>query len=387
MTNSLKTRSILIFAVILTVFFLQSPPVSRAGVVEKFEPVWEQKASEAEPARLSVVTTPGDARVRILNIRPAFSQGMALAPGRYHVEVSAEGFKTETRWVTLAAGEEGKVSIGLTAVPIVVPEPPKPKPKPVPAVRGVFTNNLGMKFVYIKPGSFMMGSSLSPSEVASRYGGKEKYYKDEHPQHRVILTKGFYLQTTEVTQRQWERVMGGNPSIFKNYGSGCPVENVSWEDCRKFIQKLNRMEGNGKYRLPTEAEWEYAARAGSKTPFYTGDCLSTGQANYDGNYPGNACGKGEYRKKPLVVGSFAPNAWGLYDMYGNVWEWCQDWYGDYPSGSVTDPQGPNSGSGRVVRGGSWYDRAGSCRSAIRNRNSPGNRRNYLGFRLAFSSGQ
>ncbi|EFK11053.1 conserved hypothetical protein [delta proteobacterium NaphS2] len=370
MTKSLKTRFILILTVILTVFLLQAPRVSVAGVVEKFEPVWEQKPSEPEPARLFVVTTPGDARVRILNIRPPFSQGMALAPGRYHVEVSAQGFKTETRWVTLSAGEEGKMTFHLTAVPIVVPE----RPKPEPAVRGAFTNNLGMKFVYIKPGSFMMGS---PSSEAGRD-------KDER-QHRVTLTNGYYLQTTEVTQGQWERVMGSNPSHFENCGSGCPVESVSWEDCQKFIQKLNGMEGTGKYRLPTEAEWEYAAKAGTKTPFYTGDCLSTGQANYDGNHPGNACSKGEYRKKPVVVGSFAPNGWGLYDMHGNVWEWCQDWYGDYPSGSVTDPKGPSGGSIRVFRGGGWRLIAGSCRSANRNWNSPGIRFNNVGFRLAFSA--
>ena len=215
--------------------------------------------------------------MRILNIEPVFQQGMDLDPGRYHVEVSKEGYEVDKRWVMLSAGEDETISIRLDRVQVAAPAP-VPARAPVPREpQGTFTNNLGMKFVYIKSGSFMMGSGLSPTEVASRYGGKEKYYKDEHPQHRVTLTKGFYLQTTEVTQGQWERVMGSNPSGFEGCGPDCPVEQVSWEDCQKFIRKLNQMEETGKYRLPTEAEWEYAARAGTKMPFYTGNCLSTGQ--------------------------------------------------------------------------------------------------------------
>jgi formylglycine-generating enzyme required for sulfatase activity len=333
-------------------------------------------------ARLYVETTPEDARVQILNIEPVFQQGMDLDPGRYHVEVLKEGYEVDKRWVMLSAGEDETISIRLDRVKVAAPAP-VPARAPVPREpQGTFTNNLGMKFVYIKSGSFMMGSGLSPSGVASRYGGKEKYYKDEHPQHRVTLTKGFYLQTTEVTQGQWERVMGSNPSGFEGCGPDCPVEQVSWEDCRKFIRKLNQMEGTGKYRLPTEAEWEYAARAGTKMPFYTGNCLSTGQANYDGNYPGNGCSKGTFRKKTTRVGTFPSNLWGLYDMHGNVWEWCQDWYGDYQSGSVTDPEGPSSGTFRVNRGGSWINGAGFCRSATHDRNDPGYRYDYLGFRLA-----
>jgi len=132
--------------------------------------------------------------------------------------------------------------------------------------------------------------------------------------------------------------------------SECPVEKVSYDDIQEFIRKLNRKDSMGKYRLPTEAEWEYAARAGTTTPFSFGRCLSTDQANYDGNYPLSGCTKGRYRGKTVSVASFSPNAWGLYDMHGNVWEWCRDWYGDYPSGSVTDPGGPSTGSFRVGRG-------------------------------------
>jgi len=322
--------------------------------------------SEARPrkARLFVETEPDDATVKILNIGPTFYQGMELDPGRYHVEVSATGYQAEKLWVDLSAGEDRNISMRLD--PVVADRP---------AASGkagrTFTNNLGMEFVYIKPGTFMMGS---PSNEPKR--------DNDERQHRVTLTRGFYMQSTEVTQGQWKRVMGSNPSRFKNCGDNCPVEKVSWNDCQEFIRKLNRMEGGNKYRLPTEAEWEYACRAGTDTPFSFGGCLSTDQANYDGNYPMPGCSKGEYRKTTVRSASFPPNPWGLYDMHGNVWEWCQDWFGDYPSGSVSDPAGPSSGSYRVYRGGSWFNSARYCRSADRLRYAPGYRIDYLGFRLA-----
>jgi formylglycine-generating enzyme required for sulfatase activity len=198
----------------------------------------------------------------------------------------------------------------------------------------------------------------------------------------VTLTRGFYIQTTEVTQGQWKAVTGSNPSRFSSCGDDCPVKKVSWEDVQEFIQKLNAR-GQGTYRLPTEAQWEYAARAGTDTPFYFGDCLSTNQANYDGNYPLSGCSKGRYRETTIPGGSLnAPNAWGLHDMHGNVYEWCADWYGDYPSGSVTNPTGPSTGSNRVGRGGSWSIDAGGCRSANRSSGSPGGRSGNLGFRLS-----
>ena len=233
------------------------------------------------------------------------------------------------------------------------------------------TNNRGMEFVYIEPGTFMMGS---PSNESGR-GSNEN-------QHKVTLTRGFYMQTTEVTQGQWKKVMGNNPSKFKN-GDDYPVEQVSWNDVQEFIKKLNQKEGRNKYRLPTEAEWEYACRAGSTTPFSFGRCLSTDQANYNGNYPLDGCSKGEYREKTVSVASFSPNEWGLYDMHGNVWEWCQDRFGDYSSDSVTDPKGPSWwSSNRVLRGGSWDNNARYCRSANRYSISPGYRYFYLGFRLS-----
>ncbi len=398
MTKKLKTKFLFVLVCILAGLLFQAPQVCRAGFVEKFEPVWEQKRPEPKPARLFVETVPESARVRVLNIAPVFFQGMALEPGRYHVEVSAEGFNTEKRWVTLSAGEDGKISIRLTAVRV---ERPKPvvEPKPVvvrPVVEGKKGNSLGMKFVYIPPGSFMMGS---PSGESGRDGDEK--------QHRVSLTRGYYMQTTEVTQGQWKRVMGSNPSHFKNCGSNCPVENVSWEDCQKFIRKLNGSEGTRKYRLPTEAEWEYAARAGTSTAIYTGDLKIIGKNNGPALdpiawYGGNSCVDysdgydcSGWDEKQFSCGKCGthpvagkkPNSFGLYDMIGNVWEWCQDWKGDYPSGSVTDPTGPSSGSRRVVRGGGWNSHARLCRSANRNRFTPGYRFNALGFRLAFSAGQ
>jgi formylglycine-generating enzyme required for sulfatase activity len=181
----------------------------------------------------------------------------------------------------------------------------------------------------------------------------------------VTISKPFFMQTTEVTQGQWREVMGNNPSFFKDCGDDCPVEMVSWNDVRDFVRNLNQKEGTEKYRLPTEAEWEYACRAGTGTPFYFGDCLSTDQANYDGMFPMPGCAKGESRRRTLPVGSFQPNAWGLYDMHGNVAEWCNDWSGGYPSGHITDPTGPSSGQYPVLRGGSWGYSAGNTRSAYR----------------------
>ena len=173
----------------------------------------------------------------------------------------------------------------------------------------------------------------------------------------------------EVTQGQWEAVMGSNPSRFPECGLDCPVEQVSWEDAQEFIRRLNAMDGAGTYRLPTEAEWEYAARAGT-----TGDRY--GNLNAIAWYADNS---GVARPHP--VGQKAPNAWGLHDMLGNVWEWVEDWYDSYPGGAVTDPRGPGSGSHRVHRGGGWLINAGYCRSSNRNYDTPGDRFFNRGFRL------
>ena len=308
----------------------------------------------------------------------------------------------------------------------------------------------GAKFVYISPSEFMMGS---PENESGR--------SDNETLHRVRLTRGFYMQTTQVTVGQW-RIFINNTGFksqaeteggaFGYTGSEWkkdkkyywdnpgfsqadphPVTCVSWNDAQAFITWMNRsldsarLPGTGErsptvgerspavgersqavgerspavgerspavgerspavgersrtYRLPTEAEWEYACRAGTTTPFSFGVCLSTDQANYNGEYPLEGCPKGKYRNNTIPAASFLSNAWGLYDMHGNVWEWCQDWYEDYPSGPVTDPMGPDSGSDRVLRGGSWSLSAQYCRSAYRGGSSPDIRDDGLGFCL------
>ncbi|MCP4108785.1 MAG: formylglycine-generating enzyme family protein, partial [Desulfobacteraceae bacterium] len=222
-------------------------------------------------------------------------------------------------------------------------------------------------FVFLQPGTFMMGS---PSDELGR--------NSDETQHQVTLTRGFYVQTTEVTQEQWKAVMGNNPSYFKDCGKKCPVEYVSWNDVQEFIRRLNQMESADRYRLPTEAEWEYAARAGTQTAFANG--YITNEKCNDPNLDkiGWYCGNSGNSTHPAAQKQ--ANKWGLYDMHGNVWEWCQDWYNAYSIFAIKDPIGPKSGTAKANRGGSWFYRAG-CRAALRSRDYPGYRDNTLGFRL------
>lgn len=203
--------------------------------------------------------------------------------------------------------------------------------------------------------------------------------QNNETQHQVRISD-FYLCRCTVTQAEWESVTGTNPSYFN--GANLPVEQVSWYDCQAFIQALKRKTGKN-YRLPTEAEWEYACRAGTYTPFNTGGNLTTEQANYNGNYQYSDNRKGGYLKKTVPVNSYEPNAWGLYGMHGNVYEWCSDWYDEYASGRVENPSGPKTGSYRVFRGGSWDFIAGYCRSAYRRCDTPDIRYARVGFRLVF----
>lgn len=243
-------------------------------------------------------------------------------------------------------------------------------------------NNLKMAFVFIPPGDFVMGSPP----------GEPGRFSDE-TRHKVVITKGYYLQTTEVTQGQWESVMFNNPSAFDECGYNCPVENVSWNDVQAFIRRLNARAGGVTYRLPTEAEWEYACRLGGGNNivadmlsgvaglFSADHCLSTDDVNYNGNYPLPDCPVGVYRETPLPVASFAPSEIGLYDMRGNVYEWCADRYGPYPGGKVMDPVGRSYGNYRVFRGGSWYSSARYCRAAYRGKEKADYKYHNLGFRL------
>ena len=216
-----------------------------------------------------------------------------------------------------------------------------------------------LEMVLVPAGKFVMGSPES-----------EKGRSKDETQHEVSLTKPFYMGKYEVTQEQWESVMGNNPSSFFR-GPKLPVTSVSWKDCQEFIKKLNAKTNRG-YRLPTEAEWEYSCRAGTTTAYSNGDKITPKDANYRDSKIG----------EPVAVGSYKPNAFGLYDMHGNVWEWCEDWYADYQAGAVTDPKGPATGERRVLRGGSFNFYVWNTRSSFRFNLSPTSRYLFYGFRLA-----
>jgi len=240
-------------------------------------------------------------------------------------------------------------------------------------------NGVTMKLVKIPAGTFTMGSRDSAEDVAKKGDSDAEMYEDEHPRHSVTITRPFYIGVYEVTQEQYQAVMGENPSGFK--GAKNPVDTVSWDDAVAFCKALSVKTGRT-LRLPTEAEWEYACRAGTTTPFHMGETISTDQANYHGKYTYGNGKKGVYREKTIPVGSFKPNAFGLYDMHGNVLEWCSDWCEDsYPNVNTTDPNGPNTGEDRVFRGGSWDAVPVNCRSALRDGYSPDERESSFGFRV------
>ena len=233
----------------------------------------------------------------------------------------------------------------------------------------VWTNSIGLEFVRIPAGSFWMGSGKDDEDASDL----------EKPRHKVTISRPFYLGRYPVTQTQWEAVMGNNPSYFK--GTKRPVECVSWDDVQEFILKLNAREGHNRYRLPTEAEWEYACRAGS-----TGKYCFGNDESMVGEYV--CCYEGD-RDETYPVGQKKPNAWGLYDMHGNVKEWCSDLLDHYSAGAVVDPQGPDApteegGKNYMVRGGSWYYVAAFCRSASRDFWGHFFCRDDVGFRLALS---
>ena len=257
---------------------------------------------------------------------------------------------------------------------------------------------LAVQFIYGQPiemafisgGTFTMGSQANEAN------------RNNDETLRQITVSSFYMGKYIVTQAEYERIMGSNPSRFKQEDAVMPIENVSWFNAIEFCNKLSENEGlspaytitgtgnertvtwnrnsNG-YRLPTEAEWEYACRAGTTTTFNTGSNITTNQANYDGKSPYNNNAAGVYIRKTTPVGSFPANAWGLYDMHGNVWEWCWDWYGNYTAGAQTNPIGPASGTYRVLRGGSWFDGGRNLRSAARFNYYPGNRNYFFSFRV------
>ena len=236
---------------------------------------------------------------------------------------------------------------------------------------------LKSNFVYVKAGTFLMGSD--DSEL------KEEIDDDEAPKHPVKISKGFYIQETETTQKQWQKVMGKNPSANPKCDD-CPVNNVSFITIQKFIKKLNKMEKTNKYRLPTEAEWEYAARAGTTTPFAFGNCLNTTDANFNGGVYFKCPPTDKPKGKLMPVKTYKPNDWGIYDMHGNIFEICNDWkQKKYTSELAIDPKGSNnSQNGKSLRGGSYLFNANRARSANRTSTWANGQGGNIGFRLAKS---
>ncbi len=243
-------------------------------------------------------------------------------------------------------------------------------------------NSVGMSLTLIPPGDFQMGSP-----------GKELERQASELQHPVTIAQPFFLGTYEVTQEEYTQVMESNPSVFSQAGVGrthvagmdtsrFPAENLSWDDAVAFCQKLSQLEGKA-YRLPTEAEWEYACRAGTSSPFSFGENLNGSQANCNGQSPYGTTAAGANLKRPARVGSYAPNAFGLHDMHGNAWEWCADWFDKdyYVALPAKDPLGPVAGATRVTRGGAWDYVARGCRSAHRHHNPPSFRNGTSGFRV------
>jgi len=252
-----------------------------------------------------------------------------------------------------------------------------------PGVPAQVVNSIGMRFVSIPAGRFPMGSPFS-----------EALRSTDETLHEITLTKSFFLGVHEVTQAEYRRVMGGNPSHFTaanvkdlKDADRFPVEQVSWDDASAFCQKLGELpeekDAGRTYRLPTEAEWEYACRADSKGPFHHGDALASTDANFHGMYPYGEGKPGPWRERTMPVGGFKPNAFGLYDMHGNVWEWCADKYDRdyYLNSPAKDPTGPKNPERRVARGGSWRNDAARCRSAFRGKYLPDVKVDNVGFRV------
>ena len=247
-------------------------------------------------------------------------------------------------------------------------------------IKMIFPDLPKTEMVFVQGGTFTMGCTDEQGSDCE---------SDEKPAHQVTLSD-YYIGKYEVTQGLWKKVMGNNPSNFKYCGDDCPVENVSWNDCQEFINKLNQLTGK-RFRLPTEAEWEYAARGGNKASYqtkYAGSNALGEVAWNDENSDVNYSGGYEYKGRKLgthTVGTKKPNALGIYDMSGNVWEWCNDWFGDYSSGGVMNPKGASTGSDRVIRGGSWDYGGNDYRVSGRNYDYPSGSSYHDGIRLVFSS--
>ena len=286
--------------------------------------------------------------------------------GNHNVEIRKSGYATSRQTVTISEGQTASISGSLTSS--TSSSNANTLSSSGSSLSGnaltiPVKNGINIEMVKVEAGSFYMGAT---SEM-------QNPYSDEKPDHRVTLTNNYYVGKYEVTQALWQAVMGSNPSNFK--GDALPVEQVSWNDCQDFISKLNAMTGK-RFRLPTEAEWEFAARGGKKSRGYQfSGSITLGDVAWYKENSGS---------KTHVVGTKQPNELGIYDMAGNVWEWCQDWYDSYSSSPQTNPTGAVRGSDRVNRGGSWTNSAGYCRTSCRINSTPDDRYIGLGLRLVLS---
>ena len=265
-------------------------------------------------------------------------------------------------WAVVAVVAIALAVVGVGVLMNIPPSPTLGTSSYTPNIQEFTVNGVSFQMVEVRGGTFTMGATSEQGDAND----------DEKPTHEVTLSD-YYIGKTEVTQALWEAVMGNNPSYFQ--GKSLPVENISWNDCKTFIVKLNALTGKT-FRMPTEAEWEYAARGGSKSRGY--------KYSGSGNIDEVAWHKDNSEEKTHEVGTKRPNELGLYDMSGNVWEWCNDWYGDYSSASQTNPKGPDSGANRIGRGGGWWYYARGCRCSIRGDFGPDYRNEFLGLRLCLS---
>ena len=335
-----------------------------------------QQAQQSQT--LTIKYMPTNATVLVDNKMVKGTNGVArttLPIGQHSYIVACDGYESEEGTVKLKASAPSNIQITLTKEAMAIQQNivSQPAVAQQPVVQAPIANSdnitipvkdgISIDMVRVEAGTFTMGATAEMKNPDV----------DEKPTHRVTLINDYYIGKYEVTQALWQTVMGNNPSYFK--GDNLPVEQVSWKDCKKFLSKLNRITGK-MFRLPTEAEWEYAARGGNKSRGY--------QYSGSNNLSDVAWYSDNSGSKTHAVGIKQPNELGIYDMSGNVWEWCQNWYGAYSSPSQVNPTGANSGSCRVCRGGCWGSGARNCRSSCRYYDTPDNRYYALGLRLVLS---
>ena len=332
----------------------------------------------AQKQRLTIRYSPSSATVLVDNKMVKGTNGVAqttLPVGQHSFVVACDGYESEEGTVKLKASAPSNIQITLTKEAMATQQSIVSQPivaqQPVVQAPIVHSDNItipvkdgiSIDMVRVEAGTFTMGATAEMEDPDD----------EERPTHQVTLTNDYYIGKYEVTQALWQTVMGNNPSKFK--GDNLPVETVSWYDCQEFISKLNRITGK-MFRLPTEAEWEYAARGGNKSRGY--------QYSGSNNLSDVAWYLDNSGRRTHAVGTKQPNELGIHDMSGNVYEWCQDWYGRYSSSSQVNPTGTNSGSYRVIRGGSWIDYKGYCSSSYRYCGTPVSRYTFLGLRLVLS---